>query len=214
MKRIFNFQNLTAVALLVSSVVFLAQYTHFFDLTEESLGKYFNVKWLILSHIITAACALLIGPFQFLKGFRNRNLKLHRLLGKIYFISIMAASLAALALTFKTTDQVSKMYSISLWFLILVWVASVGTAYWAIRQRNIGEHEEWTVRSYIITINFLLQNYFYKIPIINGLGTFAEVFPHILWFSWAVPLFGYQVYLTFKKVDRRISPTVPPRDNK
>jgi uncharacterized membrane protein len=196
-------QNVIALFLLVSSLFFISQYSHFFHFNVESLGKYFNVKWLLFGHIIPAACALLIGPFQFLKTFRNKNLKLHKLLGKIYMVSILVSFLSAFTLTFITTDQVGKMYTVSLWFLLFIWITSTGMAYWTIRLRKIQEHEEWTVRSYISTFAFIIQNYIFRIPVITGLGSLAEVSPNIFWFSWSIPLFGYQLYLTIVSISKR-----------
>ncbi len=200
MIRFFSIQNIIALFLLVSSLFFISQYSHLFDFTAESLGKYFNVKWLLFGHIVPAACALLIGPLQFLKTFRNKNLRLHKLLGKIYMVFILISSLSALILTFTTTDQVGKMYTVSLWFLLLIWISSTGMAYWTIRLRKIQEHEEWTVRSYISTFAFIVQNYIFKIPAVDTFGSFAEVSPNIFWFSWSIPLFGYQLYLAIIKM--------------
>jgi uncharacterized membrane protein len=200
MKRFISIQKVIVLFLLVSSLFFISQYSHFFYFTVESLGKYFDVKWLLFGHIVPAACALLIGPFQFLKTFRNKNLKLHKLLGKIYMVCILISFLSAFTLTFITTDQVGKMYTVSLWFLLFIWITSTGMAYWTIRIRKIQEHEEWAVRSYITTFAFIIQNYILKIPVLDKLGSFSEISPNIFWFSWSIPLFGYQVYLTFAKI--------------
>lgn len=202
MRQFFRIQNIITLFLVASSLFFIFQYSHLFKLTIESLGKYYGVKWLLFGHVIPAACALIIGPFQFLKQFRNKNLRLHKLLGKIYMICILISFLCALSLTFITTDQVGKMYTVSLWFLLLIWVSSTSMAYLTIRIRKIQEHEEWAVRSYISTFAFIVQNYIIKIPALDTLGSFAEVSPNIFWFSWSIPLFAYQIYLTVKKMDR------------
>lgn len=210
MRRVLSIQSLITVFLLGSSLIFIYQYSHLFSFSAKALGKYFDVKWLLFGHIIPAASALLIAPFQFIKSFRNKYMRLHKLLGKIYMICILVSACSALALTFLTTDQVSKLYTISLWFLLLIWVVSTIMAYWTIRLRKIQEHEEWTGRSYLTTAAFIVQNYIYKIPVIGALGSFAEVSPQIFWFSWAIPLFAYQMYLTFTK----ILPSATPRGTK
>ncbi|MEJ7645334.1 MAG: DUF2306 domain-containing protein [Chryseolinea sp.] len=207
MRKVLSGQIAITVFLLASSLLFIYQYSHLFSFTAEALGKYFDVKWLLFGHIAPAACALLIGPFQFLKSIRNKNLKLHRLLGKLYMVCISISSLSALALTFITTNQVGKMYTISLWFLLLVWVVSTGMAYLSIRLRKIQEHEQWTVRSYIATSAFIVQNYILKVPALDTLGSFAEVSPNIFWFSWSIPLFAYQVYLTIIALNKRTART-------
>jgi len=46
-------------------------------------------KWWLLPHALTAACALLLGPFQFWDRLRQRHLKLHRVMGRIYVGGVM-----------------------------------------------------------------------------------------------------------------------------
>ncbi len=179
----FSVKNAGILFLLVSSFFFIYQYHHLFAFTPQALGKYFTVRWLLFGHVIPGATALLIGPVQFIKSLRNKNLALHRWLGKIYMICILVSASTALTLTFITTDIVGKMYTVSLWFLILIWTSSTAMAYWTIRRRNIKEHEEWTVRSYIATFAFIVQNYVLKIPALLTLGSFSgSVAKHILVF--------------------------------
>lgn len=199
MKKYLNLQVFTALFLMVSSVVFIAHYTHFFRFTPEAMGKYFPVRWIIIGHITAGATALLSGSVQFVKNFRNSNRKLHRLFGKIYIVSVLVSALCALYLTFVTTSQVGVLYTISLWFMIAVWLIATTLAYHTIIRRKIMEHEEWMVRSYIITFAFIVQNFIIKVPFITDLAPFPQLSPSIFWFSWVMPLFGYQVYRTLKK---------------
>lgn len=203
MKTSFIVRSLVMVFLLVSSAMFLNGYNHLFGVTREALGKYFDAKWLIWGHIIPGGMALLIGPTQLLRELRNKSLKLHRWLGKVYVICVALSATGALCLTFVTTSQEGPMYTIGLWFLVLVWICTTGIAYWTIRQRRVAEHEHWMVRSYIVTFAFIVQNYILKIPGVMNLGTFPEVAPTLFWLSWAVPLFVYEIYLTtFVRVKR------------
>jgi hypothetical protein len=56
------------------------------------------VWFLIIPHIIGGVIALTLGPLLFSTRFRQRRLKLHRLFGKTYVISVCVASLALIAL--------------------------------------------------------------------------------------------------------------------
>ena len=48
---------------------------------------YMPWNYILYIHIITAAVALIIGPFQFLQNKKNsRHLAVHRLLGKVYIL--------------------------------------------------------------------------------------------------------------------------------
>lgn len=206
MKKFLTLRSLAVAFLLISSAVFLQQYNHLFDLTPASLGKYFDVKWLLYGHIVPGGLALLIGPTQLLREIRNKSLAAHRWLGKLYLLCIATSATCALSLTFFTTNLVGKMYTVSIWFMLLAWVSCTSIAYWTILRRNFVEHEQWMMRSYLVTFAFIIQNYILKIPGLLALGSFAEVSPNIFWFSWSLPLLGYQVYLTITKTGKGMAP--------
>ena len=58
--------------------------------SEESYGNYyFSRVNILLPHIILGIITILIGPFQFISSFRNRNIQLHKFLGRTYVISVV-----------------------------------------------------------------------------------------------------------------------------
>ncbi len=143
----------------------------------------------IRAHYTAAVWRCLLGPALLLKEVRNKKYESPPVAGKVYVLCVLVSSVCALCLTFVTTNRVGYMYTVSIWFMLLAWVCTTGIAYWTIRRRMIAEHEEWMVRSYIVTFAFIVQNYILKIPILMSLGSFAEVSPNIFWFSWSLPLF-------------------------
>ena len=50
----------------------------------------------IYLHIFASLVALAIGPFQFNEKFRLNKIQVHRLLGKIYLISVLVGGLSGL----------------------------------------------------------------------------------------------------------------------
>ena len=67
-------------------------YTNF---NIEQYRDYWPEKWWLVGHLLGGMTAILIGPFQFSKQFRNRYLKVHRTMGKIYLIAILIGSICA-----------------------------------------------------------------------------------------------------------------------
>lgn len=66
---------------------------------NEGLGPTFwNKQFWFVSHLITAVLPLILGPFQFWVWFRNRYIKLHRLLGKLYIMGCLLGGLTAIYL--------------------------------------------------------------------------------------------------------------------
>src|SRR5690349_3456381 len=110
--------------LLGSAAVFIAHYSHLLAFDRAALGKYYPFKWLLAGHVAAAAVALLLGPPQFVRAFRERWLRLHRISGTVYAVAILVSAVSALGLTFSTTRQVGMAYTISLWALLFVWFTS------------------------------------------------------------------------------------------
>src|SRR5579863_144770 len=53
---------------------------------------------LLIPHALCGTFALLAGPLQFSSRLRNRHLKLHRVLGRIYLISVVIGTFTGIGL--------------------------------------------------------------------------------------------------------------------
>jgi len=167
----------------------------------EQYGNYYwPNKWWLVGHLLGGMTALLIGPFQFSKNFRNKYLKTHRNMGKIYIIAIIIGSLCGMYMSFTVALQVNTAWSIALFFLAFPWLISVLMAYRAIRLKRIVQHREWMIRSYVITFGFVLFRFLDEREITQSLmSEFGERGPTCIWLAWAVPLFLTEVFLQWNK---------------
>lgn len=166
----------------------------------EQYRDYWPEKWWLVGHLLGGMTALLIGPFQFSSSFRNRYLKVHRTLGKIYIVAIIIGSLCAIYMSFTVAKQVNTAWSIALFFLATPWLVCVLMAYRMIRLKRIPQHKEWMIRSYVITFAFVLFRYIDESSFASVLmPTFEERGPTVIWISWAIPLLITEVVLQWNK---------------
>ena len=101
-------------------------------------------------HVISSMAVILVGPFQFLKGFRNRFMNWHRRGGKIYAYGILVlAAPSGLIMAFYAE---AGLWS-TLGFLAMgaLWFITTLMAVVKIRQRKIEEHRIWMMRSYALS---------------------------------------------------------------
>ena len=167
---------------------------------EQFSDYYWPNKWWLVGHLMGGMTAILIGPFQLSKTFRNRYLKTHRLMGKVYIISIIIGSLCAMYMSFTVARQVNFPWCISLFFLALPWLVSVLMAYRMIRLKRIQQHREWMIRSYVITFAFVLFRVLDESYIMRSImDTFEERAPTCIWLAWSIPLFFTEVILQWNK---------------
>ena len=98
------------------------------------------------THIVFGGIALLIGWTQFREKLRNRNLSLHRKIGKVYIVSVVLSSLAGIYIGFFATGGiVSSLGFISLGF---IWLYVTVMAFLTIKKRKVEEHKKFMIYSY------------------------------------------------------------------
>lgn len=187
------------IAIFAVSLSFIYDTGKFYALTPEALGKYFDIKWVLISHIAGGAVALLIGPFLVWKRTRELNFRLHRYLGRTYAVSVLTAGASAIFLSVTTGMEVNWMYSFALVVLGTFWITATTLAWRFAATKKFALHEDWARRSYLLTIAFVAQALLMYHPFIIGLGTFGETSPTVIWASWSVPLYAFEIYLSFKK---------------
>ena len=135
----------------------------------------------IYLHIFASLIALAIGPFQFNEKFRLNKIQVHRLLGKIYLISVLIGGLSGL---YMSQYSFGGMISHSGFFtLAILWLATGYKAYHSIKNKNVQAHQYW------MFINFALT--FAAVTLRTGLGIgfasgtpFEVFYPYLAWLCW------------------------------
>lgn len=125
-----------------------------------------NRLWFAL-HIGAGLLVYAIGIIQFTSALRNRYIKLHRLLGKVY---IVASLVAIVTLAFIIPDGLCKPCKISQTIVTTLWLLFILSAYYFIRQRRIEWHRRMMISSFICAAYFVTvrvvdkfaMSFFYK----------------------------------------------------
>ena len=101
--------------------------------SQELLG---NVAWNIgfFGHILFGGVALMVGWVQFSKLFRNANLARHRLIGKIYLVSVLISGVCGGFIALYATGGPVAM--VGFFSLSIFWLYFTITAYRAARERD------------------------------------------------------------------------------
>jgi len=121
--------------------------------SEEKWAYYFPVRWLVAPHVLGGLFALLIGPFQCSLRFRQRHLSVHRIMGRVYLVSVVVSALVALYLSaIHQTDVQDKEWVFT---LAIAWLITGGMAFAAVRTGNIEVHRQWMARNYAFTTVFV-----------------------------------------------------------
>jgi uncharacterized membrane protein len=143
------------------SVLYYTDYPLLHPSADPYRAKLIADRLLLFPHAFFGVLATALGPFQFSTRFRQRHLSLHRLMGKVYVISILITAPMALILGQRGfTFPMKFMGAVQpvLWFLCTL------AAFLTARNRHIAVHRQWMIRSYAFTLNFIFSRFFNFIP--------------------------------------------------
>jgi len=127
--------------------------TYLSGFRSKAFGDSFfhNQVWVTM-HLVGGSLALLLGPMQFWKSFRNRFLSFHRLTGKIYLIGVVLIGISALRLSLISYCVPCRT---SLFILSVLILLSSAFAFKAIKAKNIKVHRQFMIRSYVCVLSFV-----------------------------------------------------------
>jgi hypothetical protein len=113
-------------------------------------------------------------------------------------IAVAVGAVSAVGLAIQT--QLGWVFGLGLLGLALAWVITTGLAYLSIRRRNLLQHQEWMMRSYVVTFAFVTFRIFTLALATAGVGTGRERATAASWFCWAIPLLIVEPFLQWKKL--------------
>jgi len=106
-------------------------------------------RQLLIPHTLAGIFALLIGPINFSSRIRERYLKLHRVLGRIYVIAVFVGSFTGVALASGRPGLPGTAMQAA------AWMVCTTAAFITARNRHIIQHRQWMARSYAVTFTFV-----------------------------------------------------------
>jgi uncharacterized membrane protein len=138
--------GLTALFVFITSEVFLvADYPMYHAYRLQVIAD----RHFLIPHTTCGFVALLAGPMQFSSRIRQRYLKFHRVLGRMYVISVFIGAYTGIALAAGRPGLPGTSMQAAAW--IVCTVAALITA----RNRQIVQHRQWMARSYAVTFTFV-----------------------------------------------------------
>ena len=91
--------------------------------SQPAWAFFFPVRWWLLVHALAWLSALLIGPFQFSSRFRQRHLRIHRIMGRCYLGAIAISAPMGMYLTCRHNSSTIRFYVLTLGY---AWLLTAG----------------------------------------------------------------------------------------
>lgn len=145
-------------------------------------------------HAFSGGVALVLGPFQFLTGLRNRRPTLHRWIGRLYLVCILFGGLSAFVIA---PGIISGLVGeVGLMALAGLWLWTGFMAYTRIRAGQVEAHRQWMIRNFSLTfaavtlrawLGILIAT---QVPVLDTKyggdfeALFVEVYRVVMWLAW------------------------------
>ena len=138
--------GLTTLFVFITSEVFLlADYPMYHAYRLQVIAD----RGLLIPQTLAGIFALFIGPINFSSRIRQRHIKLHRVLGRVYVISVFIGAATGVALAFGRPGFPGTFGQAE------AWVVCTSAAFITARNRQIVPHRQWMARSYAVTFTFV-----------------------------------------------------------
>jgi uncharacterized membrane protein len=187
------------------AVGFVFKYVFFYYRHYDAAS--FDVYWprraWLLLHISGGTLALLMGPWQFWTGLRQRNMAIHRWTGRLFLLGVAMGITGSVGLMVTTTYGWG--FAVGLAGLASAWLVTTGMAYYTIRKGLVALHKEWMIRAYVVTFAFV------TFRILSDYGPTSRLLPDndkstmISWVCWVVPLAVTEMVFQWRRVQTAIA---------
>lgn len=151
-------------------------------------------------HIILGGIALLIGWTQFGAKRRNRNLKLHRQIGKVYVVAALLSALSGIYIGFFSTGGI--VAAMGFICLGIVWFFTTLKAYTEIKNSNIIKHQEMMIYSYAACFSAVTLRIYLPLLVLY-FNNFNQAYVIVAWLCW-VPNVVVAYFLVKKSINKGI----------
>lgn len=184
--------NIGWISMLLLALLLLVVASRYLSLNPdayfpEQRDVYIANPVFLLMHIVGSMLAILIGPFQFLRGIRTgRFLNLHRWLGRIYLLGILAGGIGGLYMAQLAYGGLVSRFGFTI--LAILWLISGAMAYRSIRNKQIEIHRKWMTVNYALTFAGVTLRLWQVVFGIIGLD-FLTGYLIVSWLCWVPNLF-------------------------
>ena len=138
--------GLTVLFVFITSEVFLAaDYPMYHAYRLQVIAD----RGLLIPHTVCGMIALLAGPVQFSTRIRQRYLKFHRVLGRVYVVAVFVGAFTGIALAAGRPGLPGTSMQAA------AWIVCTTAAFITARNRHIVQHRQWMIRSYAVTFTFV-----------------------------------------------------------
>jgi uncharacterized membrane protein len=201
--KVLSYSGWTAIWLLAFYFIYSNALRYFNPSSDVWTPELIPFAPFLVIHVAGGMVALIIGPLQFFSSLRRMYPRIHRVIGRIYLLSVLISASASVYLAVFDNWITKKgfMFATGALGMALAWYITAGMAYYAIKNRNFNQHKEWMIRSYVLTSNFIIfRLIFYGLLGIDSFPFKDDAGDFTVWAGWSIPLLITEWILQARKI--------------
>lgn len=156
-----------------------------------NMRNHFGHALIFWTHVVAASTALMLTPFQFWKGLRDRRRTVHRWIGRTYVVAVLAGGLSGLYMSFFT--MTGPAAGAGFFLLAVGWLATTLMAYVSIRKGDVPAHQLWMIRSAALVFAAVTLRIYLPLSMVAGLP-FEPSYTVIAWACWIPNLIAVELW--------------------
>lgn len=158
-------------------------------------GNAFKNPWLAI-HVLGAATALLLAPFQFVRRLRAARPGLHRWMGRTYVTGCVVGGISGFVLALGASSGPVSTAGFGL--LSIAWLYTTVAAWRTAVARNFAAHRAWMIRSFALTYAAVTLRLYVPILLAMPSIAFVDGYRAISFLCWVPNLIAAEIYLRFR----------------
>ena len=154
-------------------------------------------------HIAGGLVALALGAFQLNSRLRIRFLAVHRGLGRLYILAVIAGGIAGFILALSSSGGLVAHFGFGL--MAVCWLGTTLNAFWHIRRGDAPEHRIWMLRSYALTLAAVTLRIYLPMSLVMGVE-FEAAYQAISWLCWVPNLLIVEWFVIVRLPEKSATP--------
>ncbi len=162
---------------------------------DAGFARYSVLTWI---HIVPGFLFMVLGPLQFVRRIRSRNIRLHRWSGRVFVASGMVIGVTALIMSFLMSIGGANETAATMFFAI-IFLFALSKAFLHIRRREIAQHREWMIRAFAIGLAVATVR-----PIVGMFFAFTNLSPReffgiAFWLGFTLHLVLAEIWINYTR---------------
>jgi Predicted membrane protein (DUF2306) len=153
----------------------------FADVPDDVASNRFLSPGGLRLHITVTSIAIIVAPWQFAQGLRDRLPLVHRTMGRVYLLAGFVGIGTGTAIALGSSQGL--VAGTGFLGLGLTWCTVTAVAFRMVLVRDFEAHRRWMLRSFALIFGAVMLRLYIPISIALGIP-FGTAYPVIAWISW------------------------------